>query len=283
MIKFLFFTYLLSASLFSPCWSQTDTITSANLEHKVYKINKAVDLSITIPITLYCAYTLPTIFTKDEPTEEQILSLKKSDIPAFDRWAVYPYSKTLSIVSGVPFYTAIPLPLIFFLTGSDTRSDFGQLTFLYWETLAAVGLPGTTATAFTNRYRPYAYFHDTPEQLDRATNKLARNSFYAGHVEIVSVSSFFIAKVYSDYHPDSKIKWVYFGVAGVLSSTEAFLRLKGGEHFPSDVLTGLTTGMLAGILVPHFHKKASNKNGGLGILPFHNGNASGLTMLYTMK
>lgn len=283
MIKFLSAGCFLSVSIFSPGYSQTDSIVSTGPEYEVYTINKAVEISILAPVTLYSAYTLQKIFTKPRPSEEEILRLKKSDIPGFDRWAVYPYSKTMSIASGIPFYTSIPLPLIFFLTGADTRNDYGQLAILYWETLAAIGLTGTTATAFVERYRPYAYFHDTREQMDQATDKLARNSFYAGHVQIVAASTFFIAKVYSDYHPESKVKWMYFGSAAVISSAEAYMRLRGGQHFPSDVLIGLTTGTLAGILVPHLHKKGSGKKNGIGILPYHNGTAGGLILTYTVR
>ena len=41
----------------------------------------------------------------------------------------------------------------------------------------------------------------------------AKNSFFAGHVALVATSTFFTAKVFADYHPDSKLRHLLYGVA----------------------------------------------------------------------
>src|ERR1051326_2488519 len=78
--------------------------------------------------------------------------------------------------------------------------------------------------------------------------------FYAGHVALVATSSFFMAHVYADYHPDSKVKWLMYTLAGAATGYTAYMRYRGGQHFPSDILLGITQGTLTGLLVPHFHK-----------------------------
>jgi len=109
----------------------------------------------------------------------------------------------------------------------------------------------------------------------------AKNSAFSGHVEVVATSTFFIAKVYSDYYPDTKL--VMYGLATVLTGGMAYTRLMGGMHFPSDVLIGAAIGTLSGILVPHFHKTKSTKAPDISILPYSTGDARGLILTYKLK
>ena len=62
-----------------------------------------------------------------------------------------------------------------------------------------------------------------------------------------------LIKVFSDYHPESKLKWL-FSVLQVSLPVTGYLRYKAGEHFLSDILIGTAVGTLIGILVPRFHK-----------------------------
>lgn len=87
-----------------------------------------------------------------------------------------------------------------------------------------------------------------------------------------------IAKIYSDYHSGSKVKWLIYGIAPVTTRATAFMRLRGSEHFPSDILLGTATGALAGIVVPQYHKTKSNNKSGMRILPFSTGEINGLVI-----
>ena len=71
---------------------------------------------------------------------------------------------------------------------------------------------------------------------------------------MVATSTFFLARVYHDYHPDSPYKWVFYGGAGLSTVLTAHFRVKGGAHFPTDVIVGGILGSAAGFLVPFFHK-----------------------------
>jgi membrane-associated phospholipid phosphatase len=107
----------------------------------------------------------------------------------------------------------------------------------------------------------------------------AKNSFYAGHVALVGTSTFFMAKVYSDYHPHSGFNWLLFTVAAGATGTVAYCRYDAGQHFPTDILIGATMGTLTGILVPHFHKNKELREKGLTVLPFF-GETNGLSAVY---
>ena len=131
-----------------------------------------------------------------------------------------------------------------------------KVAFLYLESMAVTGLLYTGSVYLADRYRPYAYNPNAP--MSERTRGGAKNSFFAGHVALVGTSTFFIAKVLNDYHPDSKAKWLPFTLASVATGTTAYLRYRGGQHFLSDILIGTTVGTLSGILIPHVHK---NKTG----------------------
>src|SRR5689334_21140777 len=106
--------------------------------------------------------------------------------------------------------------------------------------------------SFVDRYRDCAYADQTT--MDQRSRGGAKYSFYAGHVALVATSTFFMAKVYADYHPDSKAKWVFYTLAGGTTALTAYLRYSAGQHFPTDLLLGMAQGTLTGLLVPHFHK-----------------------------
>jgi hypothetical protein len=287
----LIFSFFLSPTLYAQVNLTGDSISNFHTDtfeirrvqgqNEVYHLKPAVDVPIIAVGTVWALYALPKVYSKGGSTEEQILSLNKNNINGFDRWAVYPYSDTYNTISYYPFYASIPLPFVFFLTGEKTRNDFWKLSYLYWETMAVTGMFGVSATYFVDKYRPYAYTSETA--MDKRMSQNAKNSFYAGHVEIVAVSTFFISKVYSDYYPESNIKWVFYGAASVVTGATAYLRLWGGQHFPSDILLGAGMGALSGILVPQAHKNRINKNHEMGLLPFRSNEAYGLTFTYLWK
>lgn len=253
------------------------SLKSQGTDQPVYKLKPAVDIPLFAVNGGWSGYAFTKIYSKNRSGEEKILSLDKSDINGFDRWAVRPHSETFSRNSNYIFAGAIPLPLLF-LTGKETRKDFLKLTFLYLETMSVTGFLYTGSVFLTNRYRPYAYSEETP--MTWRTRGGAKNSFYAGHVALAATSTFFMAKVYSDYHPHSKAKWVVYSVAGLATGAMGYFRHRGGFHFPSDILLGITQGALTGILVPHFHKNPLIKNPNVKIMPYSNGESNGLALIY---
>jgi membrane-associated phospholipid phosphatase len=261
---------------------QRDTIPLQQPETKVkaepvYKLKPAVDVPVTAAGTIWSLYAFTKIYNKDPSSDEAVLALSKSNVPGFDRWGIRAYSKTIDNISYIPFYASMPLPVLF-LFDNKMRKDIAKLSFMYLEAMSVTGILYTGSTYFADRYRPYVYSDETP--LDFRTRGGGRNSFYAGHVALVATSTFFMASVYADYHPDSKIKWVFYSLAGAMTGTTAVLRQAGGLHFPSDILLGIVQGTATGLLVPRLHK---NKlfNNHLTILPF-TGQSNGLAVVYKL-
>jgi membrane-associated phospholipid phosphatase len=123
------------------------------------------------------------------------------------------------------------------------------------------------------------YSPETP--LEKRVLSEQKKSFFAGHVALVATSTFFMARVISDYHPESRLKWLYYSIAGAATATTAYLRQAAGEHFPSDILLGTVVGTLSGLLTPSLHKHKLIKNQRLSVLPF-GGQGAGLTVLYRL-
>ena len=173
----------------------------------------------------------------------------------------------------------MPVPLLL-LADKHIRGDIGKIGLLYMEAMAITGTLYSSATILVDRYRPFAY---NPEaSMDARRRGGVKNSFFAGHAALVGTSTFFAAKVFSDYHPDSKLRYVFWGVAIAATGTTGYLRHRGGWHFPSDVLIGTAVGTLSGILVPHFHKTKIFKNQNLTVVPF-SGQSHGLAAVYRIR
>jgi len=166
--------------LSGPALGQVDSVkVNGDLKPEVYKINYRVEVPLTvvgIGVNLLNFYGMSK---KPNSTEEQIQSLNKSNIPFFDRWTVHVYSKSIDQASYIPFYIAIPLPLLC-VVDQKMRKDFWKIEFLYIEALAVTGILNTTAVNLTNRYRPFTYEAASP--MNKATASNAKNSFFAGHV-----------------------------------------------------------------------------------------------------
>jgi len=95
------------------------------------------------------------------------------------------------------------------------------------------------------------------------------DSFFSGHVSLTASATFFMAKVFSDYHPQlGAKKWLLYTAALVPPALVGYGRYRGLMHFPSDILLGFTIGATVGILVPHLHKTAKEENSSLSVIPF---------------
>lgn len=250
---------------------------------QVYKLNLAVDIPVTAITAGWSLYAFPKIYDKRAISEEELDNLDKNNINGLDRWAADVYHDNAAKNSDIFFYAAIPLPLVL-LIDREIRKDAAKVGFLYLEAMSVTGLFYTGSAYLWDRYRPLTYYRtDNPseELLNDQRSGNARNSFLAGHPALVATSSFFVASVYADYHPESKFKYVLYGAAAVVTGGTAYLRHRGGKHFPTDLLVGTTIGTLSGILVPRLHKNKNYATSKLRVMPY-TGESHGLHMVYKL-
>jgi membrane-associated phospholipid phosphatase len=196
------------------------------------------------------------IQNKDELSEAQVNALDKNDIWGIDRWAAGNYSEAADELSYIPFYASFALPATL-LAGKNERNNFGQIAVLFVETMATTGAMFTITAGAVQKSRPLVYNTSLP--MSERTDSDAQRSFFAGHTAATAAATFFTAKVFQDFNPDSKaVPFVWAGAAAVPAFV-GYLRMEGGKHFLTDNLIGFGVGAAAGILIPQIHKKGNEQ------------------------
>lgn len=272
----LFTIILLLCCLGSYAQKDSTKIKNKNLP-QVYNYNNKLDIPLSSVATAISLFNFTQVYSKESSTEESILSLDPDNVNGFDRGAAGNYDPASKDASDFIFSAAIPTPLIFFAFDKKMRKDYKRLSLLYWESMSFMGVAYSSALQLNDRRRPYTYNTDVPMKERRKGG--GRNSFYSGHTGLVATSTFFLASVYADYHPDSEYKWVLFTSAGLATVLTGYLRIRAGEHFPTDVILGGLVGTASGILVPYFHKNKLFKNENLSMIPIV-GEYNGLRLAY---
>lgn len=256
-----------------------DSVSVDNIEdEEVYHLKPSVDVPIIAAAGGWSYYALSKIYKKDSSSAGDVLNLNRSNINGLDRWASYVYYPDAEAPSDKLFHGAMPLPLVL-LFDKRIRKDALKIAVLYTEALSVTGSLYTSATYF-NRYRPSTYSNAFTIDQKRSGNQM--NSFFAGHVALVATSTFFTAKVFSDYHPKSKLKWVFYGAAIGATGATGYLRHRAGKHFPTDIIMGMTIGTLSGILVPQAHKRKNTDKKKLFVYPFA-GESNGVAVIYKFR
>lgn len=258
--------------------AQKDSIKIKNKDlPQVYNYNNKLDIPLSSVATAISLFNFTQVYSKESSTEESILTLDPENVNWFDKGAAGNHNPDAKLASDAIFSAAIPTPLIFFAFDKKMRKDYKRLSLLYWESMSFMGVSYSSSLQFNDRRRPYTY--NTDLEMKERRKGGGRNSFFSGHTGLVATSTFFLASVYADYHPDSKYKWVLFTTAGAATFFTGFLRVRAGEHFPTDVILGGLVGTASGILVPYFHKNKLFKNENLSLIPIV-GDYNGIRLAY---
>lgn len=258
--------------------TQPSNLTSASSE--VYQIKNARDLIWTGATTAYTLWGFSEIYGREKTPEARILQLNPNDLNSLDRPTTKNYDLKAKDASDMLFYGSMPLPLVF-VFDKAIRKDALKVGLMYLQAMSSFGVLYTSSSMLADRFRPYTYNPNVP--MDRRTSGGGRNSFMSGHPGLVSTSTFFVAKVFSDYHPEWKNKWILYSLAGGASLATGILRIKAGEHFPTDVMVGIPMGVLSGILIPHMHKNKDFNKQRLTLSPIMSGDTYGFHATYKLK
>ena len=222
-----------------------------------YQINKS-DWPIAIGGSLIFV-SGRVLKTKVKPlTTTQVSLLDVTSINSFDRSATEHWSLKADKASDHLRNTANLLPLTL-LAAVPVRKEAGKVGLLLLESYLINNGLTSIFKGTIKRVRPFAYNENV--ELAVKLEKNARRSFFSGHTSGAAVYSFFTAKVFSDYFPDSKWKPVIWTGAAIIPALTGYYRYRAGAHYPTDIITGYAVGALVGILVPHLHRKKAIDNG----------------------
>lgn len=207
---------------------------------------------------------------------QEISTLSRNDVNAFDRGATYNWSKNISSVSDVCVIMTAVSPVTLFLDKS-VRKDFQTVSAMYFETILFAAFLPSIAKGSAERIRPFVYNENAP--LQDKLDVEAKKSFFSGHTTVAFASAVFLSTVYEGYFSNSKYKNYVWAGSLLSASLTGYLRYASGAHFPTDILVGAVVGSAVGYLIPYLHK--TNK-GTSDLYPSIN-NANGLTLHYVFQ
>ena len=207
---------------------------------------------------------------RDGLSNAELAALNKNDIPKFDRFSAGYFSQIAQTASDLLCYPTLVIAPGLLALNPAIRSHYGQVAALYVETVLAADALFTTSIGNIPRYRPFLY---GSEGGDQRNGHIATNAFFAGHTAHTAAATFFAAKVFHDFNPDSPAQPYVWGAAAVVPAAVAYFRVKAGKHFLSDNIVGYAVGATMGVVVPHLHRVASRR--GISLVPLQGVNVNG--------
>ena len=276
-------TVLIVLVITHSAFCQTEVTAKKN---KVYQVNYLTGSLIIAGGMGTDYFAISRIKNKPNLSIAELQALNPGVINPLDRWAIHQNPTNYLMFSKLsddiepPIFVILPALLGF---DKKIRKDWLDLLFMYVEghtitfTFYNYSWLGPT---FQNKYRPITYYSSLPI-ADQITGN-NRNSFYSGHCASVAFTTFFIAKVYCDYHPDLGFdKYLLYTAALIPPVVMGYFRVRALAHFPSDCMVGITLGAVIGIVIPELHK-FNYKGISLGMYSPSVGTGTGLTLNWTL-
>ncbi len=237
------------------CVVELTTSHAQEKEEKIYHFNYWIDVPLTAFGIAYNFYGQEQLRKAPRLSPEQCAHLSPDDINAFDRGAVKQDPAFANKAHNLSDIALRTVPVLPFLLGLDKniRSEALNLSLMYLEMHSVNTLIYLASAQNIRRTRPFVYNENEIEE--RKSGIKTRDSFFSGHVSVVTASSFFLSKVYLDYHPEHKNKrWLFYSVSTIPALYTSYFRYKAGKHYPSDLIVGYLVGASIGILIPELHK-----------------------------
>lgn len=250
--------------------SFTGTVTTASGETAESPFRLAPGREAVIILT-GAALSLAGHHAESNVTPPGTRTLSRSDVPGFDRISLDLHAVDDGYTDDIVYAACAGLPLVAAGTVSRSGGYRGAATILamYAESLLLANSATTIAKGTFHRTRPYAYSPDvtTATLSDRETAL----SFWSGHTTIAFNGAVFAGAVFQAYNPESRFIKPVWAIGLATATTTGILRIRRGEHFPTDVLAGAAAGSLTGWLVPRLHRTGVTERHSVMITPMTNG------------
>lgn len=207
---------------------------------------------------------LDNVLGVNEAVYDSSIIWSKEDINPFDRKFLHQYNKKIDKISDAMLLGSLLTPAVFAATD---KGEWATIAVMYAETLLISNGIKELTKLCVNRARPYMYFDPStyPEKDVKDGDFL--NSFPSGHSTMTFAAATFTTYVFCKYFSESN--WKYAVAAGTYSLAvgTAILRVAGGNHFATDVITGAVLGSAVGFLVPWIHTFGTNEKLKMAVAP----------------
>jgi membrane-associated phospholipid phosphatase len=146
--------------------------------------------------------------------------------------------------------------------GAGLDEAAGKRLLVYGETLSLTLALSSVTKFLVARPRPYVYSSD-PRVSDyaRRQGKDSHLSFFSGHSALAFAAAVAGSYLFTQTSRDRAARAGIWGTELFLAATTATLRVRAGQHFPSDVLVGALVGAGFGLAVPSLHYAGRHPRG----------------------
>jgi len=182
----------------------------------------------------------------ERPTELELNTLKKTDVPFFDESGLQPYSAVIKDFSDYAAYLTIGSTLYCFY--EKDKQVFLDNMIVFGEILIVQSAVCKWTKTFSHRYRPFVYDEDI--SFSKKAQRNSQHSFYSMHSSTVfgaATCGYFY--YFQNYGHNFYVGSLLFGSA----SASAILRVASAQHFPSDVIVGAIIGSGISYAICKFH------------------------------
>ncbi|TVR93724.1 MAG: phosphatase PAP2 family protein [Spirochaetaceae bacterium] len=199
---------------------------------------------------------LPMIQPRETAAEYGPERLDRKDVNRVDRYFMNPYDEFLQNAGHATFFVTMltPFPTIL----SREFGEIFQLGVMLGQTVLLSYGTKETLLHFFPRFRPHAYYDDTPNRLQEDDG--SRKSFFSGHSSHTFAVATFATIITRDLYPESRASLVVGGVGYGLAASVSAMRVAGGRHYLSDVVVGAAWGSLVGWAVPRIYRRDSGED-----------------------
>lgn len=245
---------------------------------KIYRVRLKYELPASGAFLVGSYFGFPALDRTAAFNLEDIRKLSPDKVNAFDRPVIFmnPDGFAKAQARSDLFLNISVLSPILLGLDKKIRRDWLDLVTLYLVTQAVDNTLYFATTFSIRRPRPFTYNPAISE--DERIGEAKSNSFFSGHVSFSSTATFFLVKVYTDYHHIKGWKRIaLFGAAAVPPALVGYHRMRAGKHFKTDVITGLIVGAATGILVPEIHR-AKDKERKWSLHPYYAPEHSGFSV-----
>ncbi len=225
----------------------------------VYHVRLAVDGAV---IGAAAAATLVPYALQDRIIQERC-PCDRSEIPRFERFVVGYRSNAADVATDALAALSIVVPATVDALALGWTRPLLEDGVVFAEAILVNGAIVTTVKDLVQRPTPRAYAGDAPI-VSRPTGYRA---FYSGHTSVTVAALTAAAWTWRFRRGPAAWPWV---VVATVGAGVGALRIAGGNHFPTDVVTGAVAGLAIGTAVPLLHRRHRRlalvpAPGGLGI------------------
>ncbi|RPE09225.1 phosphatase PAP2 family protein [Chitinophaga lutea] len=256
---------------------QSDSVVTAKRE-KIYQVTLKYELPASVLALGTSYFGFAALDRTSAYNASDVAHLNPGNVNGFDRPVIFSnpaYFTKAQEYSDLFLNISILSPLLL-AADKQIRKDWLDLITMYLVSHTVDNAIYFAAAFPVRRTRPYVYNTDIP--LEQKVGIAKSNSFFSGHVSFAATSTFFFAKVFTDYHQIKGLKRAaIYTAAAIPPSLVGYYRMRAGKHFRTDVLLGLVIGAGSGIFVPEFHRRLK-KNNRVSVSPFYGTENSGLTV-----